>query len=131
MCDLYKKDALYVVAYDILILQLFNSLVKKAEYIKIKGEMKELDVGRVFRKIVKQYIVKCCVIDSELYQVYLNELKRLAKEDDVIIDVIARRRFGKEPVEEVAVPGVIKVYQDRFYMENQWNICVKATVIVE
>ena len=30
-----------------------------------------------------------------------------------------------------AVPGVIKVYQDRFYMENQWNICVKATVIVE
>ena len=21
--------------------------------------------------------------------------------------------------------------QDRFYMENQWNICVKATVIVE
>ena len=102
-----------------------------SEYIKIKGEMKELDVGRVFRKIVKQYIVKCCVIDSELYQVYLNELKRLAKEDDVIIDVIARRRFGKEPVEEVAVPGVIKVYQDRFYMENQWNICVKATVIVE
>ena len=97
-----------------------------SEYIKIKGEMKELDVGRVFRKIVK-----CCVIDSELYQVYLNELKRLAKEDDVIIDVIARRRFGKEPVEEVAVPGVIKVYQDRFYMENQWNICVKATVIVE
>ena len=55
----------------------------------------------------------------------------LAKEDDVIIDVIARRRFGKEPVEEVAVPGVIKVYQDRFYMENQWNICVKATVIME
>lgn len=55
--------------------------------------------------IVKQYIVRCCVIDSELYQVYLNELKRLAKEDDVIIDVIARRRFGKEPVEEVAVPG--------------------------
>ena len=102
-----------------------------SEYIKIKGEMKELDVGRVFRKIVKQYIVKCCVIDSELYQVYLNELKRLAKEDDVIIDVIARRRFGKEPVEEVAVPGVIKVYQDRFYMENQWSICVKATVIVE
>ena len=93
--------------------------------------MKELDVGRVFRKIVKQYIVRCCVIDSELYQVYLNELKRLAKEDDVIIDVFARRRFGKEPVEEVAVPGVIKVYQDRFYMENQWNICVKATVIVE
>ena len=45
---------------------------------------------------------------------YLNELKRLAKEDDVIIDVIARRRFGKEPVEEVAVPGVIKVYQDSF-----------------
>ena len=89
--------------------------------------MKELDVGRVFRKIVKQYIVRCCVIDS----MYLNELKRLAKEDDVIIDVIARRRFGKEPVEEVAVPGVIKVYQDRFYMENQWNICVKATVIVE
>ena len=102
-----------------------------SEYIKIKGEMKELDVGRVFRKIVKQYIVKCCVIDSELYQVYLNELKRLAKEDDVIIDVIARRRFGKESVEEVAVPGLIKVYQDIFYMESQWSLCVKATVLVE
>ena len=59
------------------------------------------------------------------------KIKGEMKEDDVIIDVIARRRFGKEPVEEVAVPGVIKVYQDRFYMENQWNICVKATVIVE
>ena len=111
-------------AYDILILQLFNSLVKK--------QNKEREYERChFKMIVKQYIVRCCVIDSELYQVYLNELKRLAKEDDVIIDVIARRRFGKEPVEEVAVPGVIKVYQDRFYMENQWNICVKATVIVE
>ena len=63
--------------------------------------------------------------------VFKMNLKGWRKEDDVIIDVIARRRFGKEPVEEVAVPGVIKVYQDRFYMENQWNICVKATVIVE
>ena len=98
----------------------------------VKKQNKEREYERChFKMIVKQYIVRCCVIDSELYQVYLNELKRLAKEDDVIIDVIARRRFGREPVEEVAVPGVIKVYQDRFYMENQWNICVKATVIVE
>ena len=98
----------------------------------VKKQNKEREYERCrFKMIVKQYIVRCCVIDSELYQVYLNELKRLAKEDDVIIDVIARRRFGKEPVEEVAVPGVSKVYQDRFYMENLWNICVNATVIVE